>query len=239
MEFLQTFIVTNIVTIVLGSIAECCNEKSIFKPATRRQNEKYWRKRVHQAIKAYVYSMLTSLMSSVMQAIWAGNYAEIYCTHPHFHFGRFLIGVIFYFILMDFLFYWEHRLLHVRSPIDVYKHIHLFHHRFNPVTSYAYQAGHPVEWGVLNSNHFIIGFMMFWIFPFDVHSHQLAGLLEMVWSIFTHDGTFLADHMTHHDTVTKNFGMGYLKFWDVLCNTYRGYGERKAGVMKATRIKLQ
>ena len=203
-ECINNFIALNVVSLVLGTVVECLNPRSIFKPTTRALNKKYWSKRVQEAVKGYVYSMPTFTVGALLTAIWDTHYAEMYCHHAEFDFGRFLLLMILYAILIDSLFYWYHRISHIRTPINLYKHIHQYHHQFNPVTSYSTSATHPIEGMVAISLHFIIAVICSCIFPFDPMSHQIAGFLLTVFNLISHDGTFAADHMTHHDTVNFN-----------------------------------
>lgn len=238
-EFLNAFVGLNVVTLVFGSIVECFNPNSIFKPATRKQNEKYWNKRVIEAIKGFVYSMPTFIIGSVTTAIWEVHYAEIYYEPKEFELnvGQFLIQMVIYFILLDFLGYWQHRLFHIRAPINLYKHIHSYHHQFHPITSYANSAEHPIEALLIPSLHFVVAIIASWIFPFDPTTHQIAGLLVMLFGLVVHDGTFCEYHKTHHDTVHFNFANGYSQFWDVLCNTYKDSSERLSSVYRIKQIK--
>lgn len=237
-EFFKQFIVFNAAAIVIGSIAECFNAKSIFKPATRKQNKQYWEKRVREAIKGYLYSIPAFVVEAASNAKWDMDYEKIYCSHPEFHFGRFVILMIIYSIMYDSLLYWYHRLLHIRTPIDLYKHIHSFHHQFNPVTSYANHAFHPIDALLLLVPHYAIGITMSWIFPFDVLSHRIPGLFFLIYGFIVHDGTFWPDHKTHHETVNFNFASGYSRFWDVLCNTYKSPSEKRASVHRIVKRKV-
>lgn len=228
----------NVATLVFATIVECFNEKSIFKATTKKQNEKYWRKRVNESLKAYVYSTFHFVISAVFAAIWDIHYAQMYYHDTEFHYGRFVILLVIYLSVFDTMIYWYHRVSHMRSPIDLYNLVHWYHHQFNPVTSYATVTEHPVDSVVFTSMHFAVGIIMSRIYPFDALSHQVAGLLVFLFNIVSHDETFFADHMTHHDTVNYNFGVGYCTFWDKICNTYKDPAERRSSALRAKRIGL-
>lgn len=230
-ECITTFVILNVCNLVIPTIVECFHEKSIFKTRARKQNEGYWKRRVREAVKAYVYSVPAHLVMSVVNPIWDLYYAELYCTHANFHLGRSLVLFAIYLILFDALIYWMHRFFHIRSPIDLYKRIHSFHHQFHPVTAYAADAAHPVESLIFGSSHFIIAMCMSWIFPFDRVSHQIPAIILLVWGIIVHDETFLKYHTTHHDTVNYNFGQ-YWRFWDVICNTYKAPSEKQSSSLQ-------
>ncbi|XP_013451995.2 methylsterol monooxygenase 2-2 isoform X2 [Medicago truncatula] len=53
-----------------------------------------------------------------------------------------LTQIIFYFILEDFLFYWEHRIMHTKW---LYKHVHRVHHEYATPFGLTSEYGHPAE----------------------------------------------------------------------------------------------
>lgn len=230
--FAKQFIVLNVVTIVIATIVECLSEKSIFKPTTRKQNGTYWNKRVSQIIKSYVYSMPTFVVGAVYAAVWDMEYAEVYCHHPEFHLGRFVIHIAIYLFVVDTVNYWYHRMYHIRTPIDLYQLVHWYHHQFNPLTSYATFAIHPIFALGATLPHYLVAVGMSLIFPFDLVSHQIAGFMVLVFRIISHDGT-------HHDTANYNFAVGYWTFWDKVGNTYNDSSERRASALRANRIRMQ
>ena len=232
------FIALNVTTLVFGTIVECFNERSIFKPATRKNNEKYWKRRVNEAIKAYVYSIYTFVVSALFGALWDLHYGDIFYGDTEFHFGRFLILTVIYWIMFDAYLYWYHRLLHIRTPINLYKHIHLYHHQFKIVTSYASGANHPIESVIAASNHFVPGNVMAWIFPFDALSHQNAGFLMVLYALVLHDEDWGAVHIYHHHYVNFNFG-AWSVFWDKMCNTYKNPAGRKSRTPRAKRTEVR
>lgn len=238
-ECLLTFIGLNVVTLIFASIAEYFSPKSIFKSSTWKQNEKYWNKRAFQAIKGYVYGIPTFWINAVLGAYWNLYCAQTYYHREEFNVGRFLTQIGIYVVLYDTLFYWQHRMWHIKWPINLYKHIHSWHHQYHPVTCYAAQGNHPLESLVIGAIYFIIGIGMSWIFPFDPLSHQIPAVMLAWWGIIVHDGTFFPVHMVHHDKVHYNFAFGYLKFWDVLCDTYQAPSGRKDIDLQATSIKMQ
>ena len=239
-EFIQNFIGVIVATILVGSSAEYFNEKSIFKRSTRKQNGHYWTQRVREIIKTFLHSMPTFLISAIYSALWNLHYAQLYCGHSAFHFGWFQIQMMIYFILFDSVLYWQHRLFHIRAPIDLYEHIHSYHHQFDPITSFASQAMHPIEACIVVSHHFSVAVMMSWIFPLDLLSHQMLGGIGLLWGFFSHDGTFSQFHKTHHETKNSNFALGlFTTFWDRICNTYTDSSEMKANMLQSKRIKIQ
>ena len=234
----QNFIGANVISIVLYTIIELFNENSIFKRVEREENPKRWSKRVSEAIKGYKCSMASLVISSVYGALWDLNLEKVFCQHPGLNLGRLLMQIVVYFTMVDCLAYWQHRLFHIRAPINLYKHVHSYHHQFNPVTSYASVAQHPFEAFVSGTFHYFVGIIMSWFLPFDPVGHRIAGFLMLLCVTMTHDGTFCADHLTHHHTVNYNFALGYWRFWDTICGTYKDSSERKSNVLRAKRIKL-
>lgn len=182
--------------------------------------------------------MPTFVVGGTFSAIWDLHYAEIYCTHSGFHIGRFIVQMMIHTVVIDTLFYWYHRISHIRTPFDVYKHVHSYHHQFNPVTSYAASAQHPIEAVVVTVIHFSDAILFSRIFPLDPMSHQIAGLATLLYGLISHDGTFGADHKTHHNTVNYNYAGGWWKFWDVTCNTYKAPSKRKSYILAAKKKKM-
>ena len=234
--FASTLVSINVATFVISTIVECCNKQSIFKASTRKQNEKYWRERIRASIKGFVHSVPNFVLSSIFTAIWELKHPDIYHSGG-FQIARFPLQIAIYLFLFDTGFYWQHRLFHIRSPINLYKHVHHYHHDYDPVTSYANQALHPVEAFVSNFLHFSIAISVAWIFPFDLRTHQISGVLTLIYGIFAHDGTFCVHHMIHHDTVIKNFGPLW-NFWDVLCNTHKVRSKRQSDALQAKKKKV-
>jgi len=118
---------------------------------------------------------------------------------------------------VDTWFYWTHRALHMRSPINLYAKIHKFHHRFKAPTAVASMYAHPLEFGVGNLAGVALG-------PVLSNCHPYTAYFWFFLSLWTTGGShsgyyFLAakSHDAHHEFFHYHFGVGGP--WDWLCGT--------------------
>lgn len=128
-----------------------------------------------------------------------------------------------YMLLFDTWFYWTHRLLHMRKPINFWTPIHTIHHDIVNPTAFAQDATHPFE-ALLQGpiGHHLINL----IAPIHPVSHALFGFCTSVFAIAAHDAREwdLNDHHKHHHYCHVNFGL-YWGLWDYICGTRYSKGK--------------
>jgi lathosterol oxidase len=108
------------------------------------------------------------------------------------------IEFVYWMLMFEVTVYVLHRLLHVRRPIDIYKHIHRAHHLFFFPSAFASQAIHPIEAIMFAETSLIASIFLM---PISVLTQYACGILLLAWSIFAHDSRFLLDkgmHYEHH-----------------------------------------
>jgi len=139
-----------------------------------------------------------------------------------------------FFLIMDFLFYWAHRLLHHRF---VYRHIHKTHHLFKATVGIAAEYAHPVEDLIANSFPTIAGPMflnchmgVFWFYLAiriweTVDAHSGYEFPWSPWSLIKAVQGGSARHDFHHSHNIGNFGL--LHIWDWLMGTDAAYNQWK------------
>lgn len=139
--------------------------------------------------------------------------------------GAYLVYVITYMVMVEFMMYWLHRGLHEIKPL--YKHIHAVHHIFNKKDSISPFSGfvlHPVE-GMLIVMPHVIPML---IVPTHFQTQHTLMLLSTLWTLNTHDcinGNSwplmgAAYHTLHHTTYRNNYGY-YTVFTDLIFGTLR------------------
>lgn len=130
-------------------------------------------------------------------------------------------------LLEDMLFFWMHRLLHVKA---LYPFVHKRHHEFHAPVSFAAEHAHVVETALGNALPFFAGPLLvgcnivtlsiwmvvrmyktseahcgyyFWWMPFSCCDAVLVGTKR---------------HDFHHSANTGNYG-SFFNFWDAVCGT--------------------
>jgi lathosterol oxidase len=123
-----------------------------------------------------------------------------------------------YAFIFDTWFYFTHRMFHMRSPINFWKHFHMTHHQFvEDTTAFAQDAVHWVEaivQGPMGHN------LIFALVPMHPIVGQIFGFLTSVYAIGAHDGRMFDfnNHIKHHHYVSVNYGL-YWGFWDYVFGT--------------------
>ncbi len=145
------------------------------------------------------------------------RYYRYYDEHEY-NIVEFLKNLFSYMFIYDTWFYWTHRLIHLRKPINFWKHIHLIHHQFiEDCTAFAQDAVHWIEAIIQGPiGHALISFLV----PMHPIAGQIFGFSTSVYAIAAHDGRSLDlnDHIKHHDYECVNYGL-YWGFWDYICGT--------------------
>lgn len=141
-----------------------------------------------------------------------GYFAE----HPYTA-GWLIANILWYLFFMDSFFYWSHRVLHIRKPVNLWYTIHRFHHQFVDPTAYAQDAVHPLEAIIQGPMpHYLAGLFM----PIHPLLSSTLGFLTSLYAIAAHDGRSLDlnSHIKHHHYKNCNFGL-YWALWDHICGT--------------------
>ena len=109
--------------------------------------------------------------------------------HGTFHFGAKLASYndpwdwqrevprqILHIIIIDIWFFTTHRLIHVKKPINLYKMIHKFHHKFTAPCAPACMYANPIEFCIGNVLGIILG-------PCLTNCHPLTTLFWLTTSL--------------------------------------------------------
>ena len=150
----------------------------------------------------------------------------------YFNFNEFLSPVIhfsIYFILLDFIGYWAHRIMHNNA---VLWQIHKYHHSASEMNGLTGTREHPLNDGI---NIFIRGFVLSVTgippehYPYFVTTIGLWGLFKhtnMLYSLGWFGKYILQsprDHWIHHSTEYKHHNTNFANnfaIWDHLFGTY-------------------
>lgn len=163
--------------------------------------------------KEFGFSTVSLLLSSAINEIYMSSYE-----HQDFHW----IQIPFYIFLIDFIYYFLHRFMHL--PV-VYDWIHAQHHQFKPPSSLSASSIGILE-TILTISIASLG--PTFIFPFHPLVVQYVGVFLLVNSIFVHTNSgidypyFISPlkHYYHHLCGIRNTNFGLLtNFWDVLFQT--------------------
>ena len=132
------------------------------------------------------------------------------------------------FVMVDYIAYWVHRLMHTRI---LYRRIHRFHHRYVATTPYVTTAIHPVEFLALQA----VVLLPLILIPFHAASIAVVLVYVLVYNVIDHSGirlrsvfpwqppsTYDDDHHAHFHV---NYGQ-HLMIWDRLHGTLRRMDRR-------------
>jgi sterol desaturase/sphingolipid hydroxylase (fatty acid hydroxylase superfamily) len=163
----------------------------------------------------YKFSILKSLSSIVnlyIQVIVGKFFWNFLCLDLK---DRIIIDQLtVYFVYLDTMYYWFHRLLH--NPL-LFKWIHQFHHKSTAPNIFEVLCGNPIE------DIFAMSLMFVpCIFKLVSGTHvAIAMIVISLSSLATHTGLdfyFVKHHDDHHKYVGVNFGQ-LSSFWDRLMMT--------------------
>jgi sterol desaturase/sphingolipid hydroxylase (fatty acid hydroxylase superfamily) len=197
--------------------------------ARRLRDRKPSRRQVKREI---MYSLAACLMfpTSAFIIIFLGQHrlTQVYFYVSEHGWAYLGLSVVLMVFLHDALFYWKHRLLHVRWLM---RNVHFRHHEFNNPSPWAAFAFHPVE-GFLHSLSVVI---IVCLIPAHPIALSIFLTLSVIANVYGHCGfEVLPDrfqrhwlgrslnspslHGWHHCRDDKNFGL-YFTFWDKLMRT--------------------
>jgi sterol desaturase/sphingolipid hydroxylase (fatty acid hydroxylase superfamily) len=127
------------------------------------------------------------------------------------------------YLLYDLIYYWFHRMLHLRS---IYRFIHKHHHRQMAPSRGNHDAinVHPFEFGVGEYLHLFC----FYVIPCHVSTIAAFIILGGIIASLNHTrydfdiGLFYSvrAHDMHHHIVTTNYAQ-YIMFWDRVFGSFR------------------
>ena len=138
------------------------------------------------------------------------------------HGWLYLLGSVFAVLAVaETSIYWIHRALHTRF---LYRHLHVFHHRFREPTPLASLAFHPLDSFAQALPYHICALL----FPLHVWVYNGFVTLVTIWAVMIHDRirwtplsfvNHAGCHTAHHWYFRYNYGQ-FFTFWDRLCGTY-------------------
>jgi lathosterol oxidase len=175
------------------------------------------------AVKWTVISLVgNAVLSTPFQWGIAHGYSRIYWTFGDHSAGWFAASIALYLVVTETLIYWTHRGLHTRF---LYKHLHVFHHRFRVPTPWASLSFHPLDAFAQALPHYLCAYL------FPVHGAVYLFFVSYLtlWAVMIHDRTsifrlpgvnFTDHHTVHHVFNKDNYGQ-FFTFWDKVGGTYR------------------
>ena len=139
----------------------------------------------------------------------------------------FLLKVIGFYLITDTLFYWGHRLLHLKF---FYKNFHYLHHKYINPKPVSGAFVHVVEYFVCYSFPYFLGNIILDLTLLEFCIVISMGYLHNVhdhcghkfpWDIFNFIkySNNVSHHDVHHKNPKCNFSGGFFKFWDAICGT--------------------
>ena len=150
--------------------------------------------------------------------------------------------ILFLIMLEDFMFYWIHRMMHIKHKyLPLYQTFHKYHHEFKDTVSISASYSPPPEYALANNMPFFAG-PIFLGSKFHFTTFYLWAILRALEAADSHSGyefpwnpirllPFSGDathHQFHHKKNVGNFGT-FTYIWDTLFNTstefYKSYPE--------------
>jgi len=191
------------------------------------------RPRAGQVRREIAYSLLTCLLfpTSVLACVFLAQFGltKVYFYVDEFGLPYLFTSIVLMVFLHDALFYWTHRLLHLRPLM---RRIHAVHHRSLDPTPWAAFAFHPLE-GFLQVFNIVIIVLLIPAHPIAL---SVFLLLNVLANVFGHCGfEFFSPrfrghwlggllgspsaHGWHHFRARSNYGL-YFTFWDRVMGTW-------------------
>ncbi len=175
------------------------------------------------------------LSGTYIHAILHGFPTPMYFDVADYGWAYTLASTLVLFVLVDFVAYWAHRILHAKVW---FRYIHRWHHRFVAPTPWVVTAMHPVEFVFFQ----VTAFLPLFVLPVHWMSAVFVFVYALVFNVIDHSGVRLHSrwpwqgpttyHDDHHVHFHVNFGQ-HLMLWDRLYGTLRRvdrrYGEQVFG----------
>jgi len=227
--FIQTCCVAIMYLIIYFGVAsafEYTHPNSAFTGKNTKETQKRW-----ENIKYSIYYSSIALIICVFYAMFWIRFIDPflpyygYWANHSYSIFSFFKELLIYMFLFDTWFYWTHRFLHIRWPINIWKSIHVIHHTIVAPTAFAQDATHPFE-ALLQGpmGHHLINLLA----PIHPVSHAIFGFCTAIFAIAAHDARQydLNSHHKHHYYAFVNFGL-YWALWDWICGTRYQEGKYK------------
>ena len=154
-----------------------------------------------------------------MQLLIVFGNSRVYYDIVALGWGYLIVSFLGALVFSETLIYWIHRALHTKW---LYKHIHVYHHKFREPTPLSCVAFHPVD-SFAQSLYALMVPINFWLYLAMV-------VFVTLWSVMIHDRirwvpgavvNHTGCHTAHHWYSKYNYGQ-YFTVWDKLCGAYRG-----------------
>ncbi|MES2948760.1 MAG: sterol desaturase family protein [Pseudomonadota bacterium] len=173
-------------------------------------------------------AVMTTIVTSILYGFGWIAHSRLYGQVSEYGWTWFFISIPIMLIIHDTLFYWLHRLIHVRA---LFRHIHRVHHLSRYPTAWAAFSFHPLE-AVLEALIVVCIIFMLPVHPFAFFIFQIISTLL---NAYGHCGREFSTsgwrqhwlsrwintptaHSIHHDLARHNYGL-YFLFWDRLMGT--------------------
>ena len=144
----------------------------------------------------------------------------------------FILSLVFFMLVEDFIFYWSHRALHIKA---IYPYIHKMHHNHSSTVGIAAEYAHPLEYVFGNMfpttvGPFILGYkshfvtiLAWYIFRYAENLDGHCGY-DFSWSPFrlipfSSGGEY---HDYHHAANLGNYS-SLFSIWDTVWGTNKDY----------------
>jgi Delta7-sterol 5-desaturase len=168
------------------------------------------------------------LSGTLIYGLTHGLQTPIYFDVSDYGWTYTLFGTVLYFLLVDVLAYYAHRLLHAKR---FFKHVHSWHHRYVATTPWVVTAMHPVEFLFFQ----FVALAPIFVIPFHAASIIFVLVYTLAFNVIDHSGVKLSSiwpwqgpttfHDDHHAHFHCNFGQ-HLSLWDRLHGTLRRKNSR-------------
>jgi len=180
----------------------------------------------YSALTSVIFAATTLLCLKTPLHTWTKLYTDV----DIYGWAYLLLSIPLFLVLHDTYFYWIHRFMHLPQ---VYRRLHLVHHKSvnpSPWAAYAFHPGEAVlEAGIIPLLLFLVPVhpisllvfisLMLW---FNVYGHLGYELFPL--RLYTHPlGRWLnssVHHNLHHEKFEGNYGL-YFNIWDRLGGTLR------------------
>ena len=181
------------------------------------------RRDVHAAMRLGFWNVLGNALLGTPFQYWILHGRGRLYYRVSDHGWRYLLSsALLFFFVTELFVYWEHRLLHHRV---LYKHLHLFHHKFRQPTPWVSMAFHPLDSWLQALPYYLCALFI------PVHASVYAALFGfvMVWTFLIHDRVsivrvpiihYTAHHTIHHVYNKHNYGQ-FTTLFDRLFGTHR------------------
>lgn len=217
-EHLQVAVTTPIIIVVSFYLASyLTSERSYAKISDSQISEQIW-----QCVRTSLVSSAIALQLRLLAE--TKGIGLIYYEVDLYGWPYLFASALLYALLIDFLNYWTHVIMH--SVPFLYRNFHSIHHKFRPTTTYGSIAVHIVDsvfaglvplyvpLFIFPIHSSVMGIYFFLGFPYSLYQHNARGHLFK--------SGILCDnrhHLLHHSTGRYNYAT-YLTLWDRLMNTF-------------------